>query len=480
MTTHVAIIGGSIAGLGAAVGLAEHGIAVTVIERDPGPDTESGDDAFLSWSRPGVTQFRQVHGFSARTRNLLMEHAPAVVERLRADGVDEMNFFKMLAPPELWTDDDDAYGSLWTRRPGLELALRRHVEAHSSISLVSPAAVANLLFAAGAPTRVTGLRLEDGTEIEADFVFDGGGRRSPVPRWLAAAGVEIPFVEQDCDGTYYCRYYRRNPQSPMSPLALIGSGGATQRLLFNTFTGDHDTYGLLFSVRPDDKPLHALRHDAVFEAVADAVPALSAWIKPETGRPLHSVEVMAGNRNRRSHYVPDGEPLVLGLLPIGDALCTTNPFYGWGASMALTYGFEAARAVAEHPDDLRSAAIAYEGAVGPEADGVYRESAASDRLRSYESRGVEPPEWDREEMERQQLVRCVTAGATRDPVLGRAFLRRNGLLQSPDALLDDPEVVEHARNTQRILAGKAARKVGPDDEELEKILAEHEVVDAGS
>jgi 2-polyprenyl-6-methoxyphenol hydroxylase-like FAD-dependent oxidoreductase len=323
---------------------------------------------------------------------------------------------------------------------------------------------------------VRGVRLDDGTEVEADVVFDGGGRRSPVPRWLGDAGVEIPYIEQDCDGTYYCRYYRRNPDSSMSPLALIGNGGATQRLLFNTFTGDHDTYGLLFSVRPDDKPLHALRDDAVFDAVAGAVPALAAWTQPETGTPLTSVEVMAGNRNRRSYYVPDGGPLVLGLLPIGDALCTTNPFYGWGASMALTYGFAAAEAVADCPNDLRSAAIAYESAVGAEADGVYRESAASDRLRSYDAQGVEPPEWDREEMERQQLVRCVTAGATRDPVLGRAFLRRQGLLESPDAVLDDPEVVEHARNTQRILAGKAARKVGPDDDELDEILGSHAVV----
>ena len=45
------------------------------------------------------------------------------------------------------------------------------------------------------------------------------------------------------------------------------------------------------------------------------------------------------------------------------------------------------------------------------------------------------------------------------------------LLESPDVVLDDPEVVEHARNTQRILASKATRKIGPDDDELAAILA---------
>ena len=140
--------------------------------------------------------------------------------------------------------------------------------------------------------------------------------------------------------------------------------------------------------------------------------------------------------------------------------------------MPLTFGFAAAKPVAEH-SDVRDAALAYDAEVGPEADGVYRESAAADRLRSYEVSGNEVPEWDRAEMDRQALVRCVNAGATRDPVLGRAFLRRAGLLESPSAVLDDPEVVEHAQNTQRILASKAARKVGPDDDELAAIFAKH-------
>ena len=53
---------------------------------------------------------------------------------------------------------------------------------------------------------------------------------------------------------------------------------------------------------------------------------------------------MAGHQNVRRHYVVDGEPLVRGLLPVGDSLCTTNPQYGWGASMALTYAFAAVSA----------------------------------------------------------------------------------------------------------------------------------------
>src|SRR4051794_24929073 len=167
MVERVVVIGGSVAGLGGAIGLHEHGIPVVVLERDPSPDCHDGEDAFRHWRRPGVTQFRHAHGFSARSRNLLLEHAPAVVDDLTADGVEVVNFFKLLAPPELWTEDDEAYGQLWTRRPGFELALRRYAERF--IDIRSPAAAAGLELAdqSGTVPRVTGVRMADGALLEA-------------------------------------------------------------------------------------------------------------------------------------------------------------------------------------------------------------------------------------------------------------------------------------------------------------------------
>jgi 2-polyprenyl-6-methoxyphenol hydroxylase-like FAD-dependent oxidoreductase len=165
----VVVVGGGVAGLGVAIGLANLGIPVTVLERNPKAECATGE-AFNDWRRPGVSQFRHAHGFSARSRNLMLEHAPEVVEDLLAEGVEVVNFFKLLAPPELWTDADDAYGALWTRRPGFELALRRHAERVAEVR--SPVAVAGLTFADefGHPRRVTGVRLADGTEIAADLI----------------------------------------------------------------------------------------------------------------------------------------------------------------------------------------------------------------------------------------------------------------------------------------------------------------------
>ena len=135
-TRRAAVIGGSVAGLASAIGLARRGWEVTVVERDLAPDTNDGDEAFLVWDRRNVPQFRQPHAFSARSRNLLLEHIPEVVDWLRADGIAEVNLFKMLAPPELWSDEDDAYTGLWSRRPAFELGIRRIAEAEPGVTIV--------------------------------------------------------------------------------------------------------------------------------------------------------------------------------------------------------------------------------------------------------------------------------------------------------------------------------------------------------
>lgn len=233
------------------------------------------------------------------------------------------------------------------------------------------------------------------------------------------------------------------------------------------FPGDKGTFAILLATPPDDEELRGLRHTPVWEAVARALPTVAPWIDPANATPLHDVQVMAGHKNVRRRYVVDGEPLVLGLLPVGDSLCTTNPAYGWGSSMALTYAFAAVEAIADHVDDMRKLALAYDAAVADEADGVYRESAAMDRARLYRVRGEAIPDWDEDEMERQDLIwRGVGRAARKDPVLGRAFLRRINLLDRPDAVLDDPEVLERARAARDAADAADALASGPTRAEV--------------
>ena len=204
MTRHAAIIGGSVAGLASAIALARRGWEVTVVERDVSPETDDGYEAFLVWERRNVPQFRHPHAFSARSRNLLLAHIPEVVDRMVADGIDEINLFKLLAPPELWSDGDDAFTGLWSRRPAFELAIRRIAEVEPHVTIVAPGVVAGLATSTdGGGLRVSGIRLGDGSVLDADLVIDAAGRRTPVPKWLGEVGVEVPTEIEDCGAVYH-------------------------------------------------------------------------------------------------------------------------------------------------------------------------------------------------------------------------------------------------------------------------------------
>jgi 2-polyprenyl-6-methoxyphenol hydroxylase-like FAD-dependent oxidoreductase len=447
VVAEVVIIGAGVAGLGAALGLDVHGHAVTVVEQDPPPPTTAGDAAFELWTRRSVPQFRQAHGFSARSRSLLLKYAPGVVERLAVDGITDANAFKMVAPPEIHEPDDEAFTGFMTRRPAFELALRLEAEDRPHIRFECPATVAGLLFVDHGPTPVvTGVRLADGRVLDADVVVDAAGRRSRVSGWVEEAGGMVSESVEDCGITYFTRYFRRMENSPLPIPAVFGIATRAEHLLVLGFAGDHDTYAITMAAAAWDDDLRELRHDRAWDAVAASLPVVAPWAARDNASPLGPVGTMTGHRNVLRHYMPNGEPAVLGILSVGDSLCTTNPAYGWGASMALTYAFTASEAINAGAEDLSSLANRYHTAVGPEAEGVYAESAASDRVRNYRWRNDPVPAEDHDEAERQSLIEeGILPGIMRDPVLARAFLRRVNLVEPPGALLENPDVLTHAR-----------------------------------
>jgi hypothetical protein len=56
-------------------------------------------------------------------------------------------------------------------------------------------------------------------------------------------------------------------------------------------------------------------------------------------------------------------------------------------------------------------------------------------------------------------------------VLGRAFLRRSNLLDRPDAVLDDPEVVARATAMRTRLEERTAERPGPTREDILAAIA---------
>jgi 2-polyprenyl-6-methoxyphenol hydroxylase-like FAD-dependent oxidoreductase len=465
----VVIVGAGIGGLGAALALAGTNHDVTVVEQDPPPPTTNGDVAFEAWDRRRVPQFRQAHGFSARSRNLLKQHAPRVLDRLAADGIRESNTFKMLAPPELHRVEDDEFTGFMTRRPAFELALRLEAQDQPRIRFECPTTAVGLLvtFDSTCPPIVVGIRVDGGREIRGDLVLDAAGRRSPISRWLSDVGIDVHEDMEECGVSYFSRYFRRRPESALPIAAIFGIRAAIDHLLVLGFTGDHDTYAITFAAASWDEELSALRHEWAWEATAASIPSVAPWVSSDNATPVAGVATMTGHRNVRRRYVVDDRPAVLGLLSIGDALCTTNPAYGWGASMALTYAFVACDAINAGMDDLEGLAIRYYSTIANEADGVYEESASSDRIRTYRWKGMPIPSEDQGEADHHALIEDgVLPGILRDEVLGRAFLRRVNLLDPPRALFDDPEVVARAMRMREKLRSKPVTSQTPTREAI--------------
>jgi 2-polyprenyl-6-methoxyphenol hydroxylase-like FAD-dependent oxidoreductase len=438
----VVVVGAGVAGLGAALGLAHAGHAVTLVERDGPTGAWSGIDAFSSWDRPHVPQFRQPHTVLARARNLLADRAPQVVERLLADGIEEVNFIRMFAPPEMQRPDDEVFTSFMTRRPAFELALRRTAEDTRGIEFRNDTTATGLVVEErDGFLCVLGVRTDKG-DLRGDVVLDAGGRRSPVVRWLRDAGVEIQERVQDCGLTYHSRHFVLRPDADLALPLLALLRFEMRGLTTITFPGEYRTFAICLAPASWDDDLKVLRHNWAWDAAAAAIPALASWVDPANATPIDDVATMAGHRNMLREFVAAGRPVALGLLPVGDALCTTNPANGWGVSMALTTAFAAVDAIDRANGDPLAQALSYDEAVRGEVEDVFLESAALDRLRGYRWQGEEVPPHDRAEAERQALLQELARGAAGDVELGRELLRRVNLLESPRRTLADPDLAE--------------------------------------
>ena len=202
MTQQILVAGAGIAGLTAAMALANPERHVVVLDRDPPPPDTSPEEAFYGWERKGATQLRHSHVFLGRLVKLIRTDHPRLWSELLEAGAREFTFEDGLSPhlkPKYkYQAGDEDMSMLFSRRTTLELIMRRYAQSLPGVTFLSNVGIRGITTARrDGQLAVTGLRVDmDGHEqvMEADIVVDATGRTTQFPDWLATEGVTLDFT----------------------------------------------------------------------------------------------------------------------------------------------------------------------------------------------------------------------------------------------------------------------------------------------
>ncbi len=449
-------MGAGVAGLSAALMLARDGHRVTVLERDRF-DTGPPENA-TRWQRKGIPHFLQPHAFIPRGRSELREHLADVYAALLAAGAQDVDVRRKLPGSALPGDENLQY--LAVRRPVIEWALRRAVCENQRIDVRDGVRVSGVSVEGRG---VTAVRV-GGSDLAVDVLVDALGRRTPTAKWLAEAGVACqPAETSDCGVIYYSRYYRLRPEFnlPDGPWFLSPRGDLGY-LGYATFPGDNRTFAAVLAVPTGVPQWRVFKDAAAFEAAVARIPALRQWVDPAGVDPITDVLPMAGLRNTIRSYEATS---VVGLVPIGDAFCHTDPVLAHGLSFALIHAAELVAALREHKD-LADAFTAYAAATTPALRERYDYATALDEQRHRMWVG-KPVDFARREGD-YALFSMVAAGAaaTIDPDVFRVFVRRIGLLDSTAVLDSDIDLQRRIEELFRQVLASPRPPAGPPHEEM--------------
>ena len=438
----IVVVGGGIVGLGASLMLARDGHQVTVLERDPAPPPDP-EGAWEGWERRGVNQFRLLHFFQPRYRELMDANVPDVVAALLDAGALVVNPLRD-APAEVtggFREGDERHDAVTARRPVAEAAIAHVVAGTDNLEVRRGIGVVGLLTGdattAGVP-HVVGVHTDTGEDVRADLVVDSAGRRSMLPALLADIGAQPPVEERaDCGFVYYGRHFRSDDGSvPMAFGPLLQEYGTVSVL---TLPADNGTWGVGLIASAKDKSMRALKNLDVWTNVVRSMPLCAHWLD---GEPLDDqVSVMAKIEDRHRSFVLDGHPVATGVVALADSWACTNPSVGRGISIGTIHAAGLRDLLHDMPPDPVALQQQWHDVTIATAEPWYRSTLAFDEGRLdeiealLEGRPFEPtPEFE--------IGQALRTAAGKDPEMLRAVLDLAGVLALPEQVLGRPGVFE--------------------------------------
>ncbi|MEU8340650.1 FAD-binding monooxygenase [Spirillospora sp. NPDC048832] len=450
---HAVVVGGSIGGLVAARVLSGRFERVTVIDRDTLPAAPR--------TRRGVPQGGHAHALLISGRIQLEELFPGLTEELIEGGAvpfdpgHDLIFYQMGA---LRTRFRSGMLGISLSRAYLELAVRRRVAALHNVEIRDRTAVGGLFGVAG---RVLGVELDDGDRIPADLVVDATGRSATrSERWLADLDCPAPEVTTvKIDVGYTTRLLRRGPGES------LGEDGGLLFLMSCVPPGDKRA-AAAFAIEGDRWMVtlggwhraHAPVDPEGFAAFAAGLPDphmadLIARCEPVDDGDAHRFTYPAARRR----YFERLRRLPAGYVALGDAICSFNPLYGQGMTVATLEAQILGRCLDRFGAPTAEMARRYYRACGKTIDTPWQMSTSSDFM-FPETVGPRP---FGTALVNRYVRRVMLASHVSVPA-HRVMLEMQHLLARPSAVMRPATVVRSLRAARRSPALKAAPPRGAD------------------
>jgi 2-polyprenyl-6-methoxyphenol hydroxylase-like FAD-dependent oxidoreductase len=417
------VIGASIGGLLAARVLADEYGEVVVVDRD----------RFGTFGefRKGVQQARHAHGLLAGGQRAMEELLPGLTAALKDRGAIPGD----LQSRAIWVNEGrhltraaTGLEGLLTSRLLIEDEIRIRVLAIPNVVVHERADALGLSF--DARGRVRGVRVgwrdSDGSAelLDADLVVDASGRGSRTPAWLQAAGFRQPPVEEIVVGlTYTTREFVRT--SADEEMENIVVAATVERPRAGVMLAQPDGKwvvtigGYLGDAAPSDlEGFRAFAETLPSDDMGKALVGLTPVGEPRTFK----YHASTWRRYDRVRSFPEG------LLVFGDAICSFNPIFGQGMTVAAREALALRRCLAAG-DDRRLARRFFAAAAREVA--IPWDIAATSDLRMAAVRGRRTPKI---RLTNRYLPHYFRA-AEHDDELGLAFLSVVNLLARPESLL---------------------------------------------